>query len=88
MSDDSAFAALARRAGLEVGWTDASGKKRRVGRETLKVVLKALDLPADTPSDIAESEALLRRDSSSDPPLKIVRRGEAVRLSDCRRAQL
>ncbi|MGH6876058.1 MAG: 4-alpha-glucanotransferase [Rhizomicrobium sp.] len=88
MSDDRAVAALATRAGLEIRWTDASGVKRSVASETLKAVLKALELPADTAPDIAESDALLRREASSNPLLKVVRRGEATHLTDCRRAEL
>ncbi|HEX4078818.1 MAG TPA: 4-alpha-glucanotransferase [Rhizomicrobium sp.] len=88
MSKDRAVTALATRAGLEVNWIDAKGTPRTVSADTLRAVLRALELPADNASDIAASEASLRREAESNPPLIVARPGDEVCLPNCRRAEL
>jgi len=88
MTEDAAVAALAAQAGLEVEWTDAMGARRHVGLDTLRAVLRALDLPADTTAEIADSRARLHCDSHSIPPLQVAKPGEAVRVADGARAIL
>ncbi len=88
MTEDAAVFALAAQVGLEVQWTDAKGERRTVGLDTLKAVLKALDLPADSSAGISESSARLHRDSRSVPPLQIVKPGGTVRVAAARHAEL
>src|SRR5579862_9584262 len=54
MTRDGAVVALAREAGLETAWTDARGAAQTVGVETLRAVLAALALPANTRADIED----------------------------------
>lgn len=88
MTEDAEVIALAMQAGLEVQWTDAKGERRCVGLDTLKAVLKALDLPAGNFPEISESRARLRRDSLSIPPLQVVKPGGRVRIAAGRHAEL
>ena len=88
MSHDRAVIALAKRAGLLVRWSDATGKSRTVEADTLRAVLRALDLPADTSSQLSDSEARLRDRSATIPPLQIVCHGEDVRVPTGRSARL
>ncbi|MEA3120848.1 MAG: 4-alpha-glucanotransferase, partial [Paraburkholderia sp.] len=62
---------LAMRAGFEVQWRDAHGRKRRVPQETLTVLLAALGLPCFTPDEAKESLAALDTEqrARSLPPL-------------------
>ena len=53
---------LARAAGLQIGWTDAAGKRKRVSDDTLVAVLEALDLPAGSERQVRDSLASLRDD--------------------------
>jgi len=52
---DEAVRNLARRAGIAVDWTDASGGAQRVALPSLIRMLNALGLPCTTPGDLAES---------------------------------
>ncbi len=54
MSDDRLYT-LAQRAGLILRWTDYLGNERDVDAEVLRHVLNALQLPANTATDIDES---------------------------------
>ena len=56
---------LAGAAGLLVNWRDASGAAKMVSPESLRAVLAALDLPAGTNADIAESRARLASERES-----------------------
>ena len=58
---DAALLALAEAAGLLPNWEDAFGTQQDVAPETLRRVLAALDLPAGTDAEIAESHAHLRQ---------------------------
>jgi 4-alpha-glucanotransferase len=88
MTEDAAVIALAARADLEVQWTDATGESRIVGLDTLKTVLKALDLPTENSAEVSDSTTRLQHDSHSIPRLQIVRPGGEVRVSAGRRAEL
>lgn len=76
---DEALAALARRAGIAVDWTDAAGVPRRVGAATLRVLLGALGLPAGTDSDIAESRRRLDTDKAL-PAMVTMQQGKRIVL--------
>jgi 4-alpha-glucanotransferase len=88
MTEDASLIALASDAGLEVQWTDAKGERRTVGPDTLRTVLKALDLPVDNSAVISESRARLHRDSQSIPRLQIVKPGGEIRFAASERAEL
>jgi len=88
MNHDRAVRILAAQAGLETRWTDARGRKHTVGPDTLKAVLRALELPADTHSDIVQSGEALRRESESIPPMIVARGGQEIRVAGCREACL
>jgi 4-alpha-glucanotransferase len=61
---------LAMAAGIEPDWRDASGKMQVVSDESLRAVLHALDLPAESEAQIRESQAVLRKQSLTiAPPL-------------------
>lgn len=81
MTDDDAVGALAREAGLELRWTDARGALQTVGIETLRAVLAALDLPADSRANVEESRRRVQHDMERFPSLIIARPGEEVLLS-------
>jgi 4-alpha-glucanotransferase len=54
-----ALKALAGQAGLATDWSDYRGVRRDVSPGTLRAVLQAMDLPAETDSDIADSRRRL-----------------------------
>ncbi|HEX4260096.1 MAG TPA: 4-alpha-glucanotransferase [Acetobacteraceae bacterium] len=69
MSDDRLLE-LAEAAGLMPSWEDAFGDMQEAAPETLRRVLAALDLPADSDGEIADSLAQLRQDRRENlPPL-------------------
>ena len=63
---DAVLMELAGAAGLLPEWEDADGVARTVAPETLRAALAALDLPAATPGDIADSRQRLRIDARRD----------------------
>lgn len=63
--NDSDIRDLARRAGLAVTWRDYANNEHRVSIESLRELLAALDLPCETPSDLAHS---LHRCKPAGPP--------------------
>lgn len=65
MNADDALAELAAAAGVQLEWTDAHGRPRRVSPDTLRRVLDALQLPARTPVQAADSLARLRADGGA-----------------------
>lgn len=74
MSDESlAFLhELARAAGISVEWKDARGNHHTVSPEVLRNVLSALDLPAETPAQMAASlDRLHAPDTGTDSNLII-----------------
>jgi 4-alpha-glucanotransferase len=76
---DEALGRLAEAAGVAPTWTDVFGKTHAVAPPTLRAVLAALALPADTDGDIAESFQRLR-DSAVLPPLVTADAGAPVVL--------
>lgn len=54
--------ALARDAGLQIDWRDAAGRAQRVSDGSLRAVLDALGLPAETAMQAKESRERLRRE--------------------------
>lgn len=84
-----ALTRLARAAGLAVEWTDAAGRARTVGADTLRAVLAALELPADNDRSARDSLARLKQMRDKRPPLRVgvvsgllpvVAKGAIVRL--------
>jgi 4-alpha-glucanotransferase len=75
MSDEPLIA-LARKAGLDVEWVNYAGEPRIVPADTLRAVLKALGLPAESPRQIAESNARLDEQQRGIPPLLTAWAGE------------
>jgi 4-alpha-glucanotransferase len=76
--NDSAIRDLARRAGLAVTWRDYANDERRVSIESLRRLLAALNLPCETPSDLAHS--LHRCNPAGPPPLVTATIGEPFDL--------
>lgn len=81
MKQDERLLALATRAGLEVQWTNAESTKCTVGVDTIRAVLKALNLPADNAGEIAECEERLRREAADVAPLAVAHAGEKVGIA-------
>jgi 4-alpha-glucanotransferase len=77
---DDALAALAEAAGVAPVWTDVFGVSHKVAPATLRAVLGALDLPADSDSDVADSRARLSGARRSLPPLVTASAGQPVQL--------
>ncbi|MFG1396574.1 4-alpha-glucanotransferase [Roseixanthobacter pseudopolyaromaticivorans] len=78
---DDALLDLARLAGLSPFWTDAFGRPQAVPHEVLRALLRALDLPAETPSDIADSRMRLRGGTVDGlPPLMTLDAGSTIRV--------
>jgi 4-alpha-glucanotransferase len=75
---DEALNALAGKAGLELQWVDAKGDSHVVPAETLRSVLAALGLPADSAAQIALSDAQLEEQSRLAPPLLTAWTGETI----------
>lgn len=63
---DAALTDLAEAAGLLPEWEDVDGKPHSVAPDTLRAALAALDLPADSADDIAQSRAQLSADAARD----------------------
>jgi 4-alpha-glucanotransferase len=77
---DEALVQLAIAAGVNPAWKDVFGAIHQVSPQSLRAVLHALDLPADSDSDIADS---LRRASilpQTLPPLITADVGMRVHL--------
>ena len=67
---DAELAGLADAAGLSTSWRDAFGKDREVAPPTLRAVLKALGLPADTDAEARDSRQAVREaEHGTLPPL-------------------
>jgi 4-alpha-glucanotransferase len=61
---------LADAAGIQRGWRDVNGNDKSVSDASLRAVLAALGLAADTDADIADSRATLAREAAgATPPL-------------------
>lgn len=85
---DRQLTALAEEAGLLVRWSDAKGHGQNVAPDTLRSVLCALDLPANSPAQIRESRAALRLMRENIPPLIVARAGEQISVPHFRRGEL
>jgi 4-alpha-glucanotransferase len=77
---DDALAALAEAAGVAPAWQDVFGETHQVAPATLRAVLAALELPAHTHSDIAESHERLAGARRALPPLVTASVGQPVAL--------
>jgi 4-alpha-glucanotransferase len=77
---EASIRALARQAGVDSDWIDASGRPRRVGLEPLTRILEALGYPCRTSHELAESRDRLRRQSGIVPPLVTCTVGQSLRL--------
>jgi 4-alpha-glucanotransferase len=73
---------LAHAAGIQVGWTDARGKKQEVSPDNLSSVLDALGLPCASEAQCKESLGRLQEERSNKllPPLITARAGLPIRL--------
>ena len=68
------LSALAAEAGIAEQWTDARQRPQRVAPETLRALLGAMDLPAATPRDIADSrQRLAAQAADALPPMLVTR---------------
>ncbi len=77
MSDD-ALKALADAAGLAPRWKDYRGTWHDVTPDTLRSVLRTLDLPADSEADVRASTERLHAPSEALPPLLTLPAGAAM----------
>jgi 4-alpha-glucanotransferase len=77
---DPQMAALAEEANVVIGWQDVEGLPQRVQVDTLRTVLAAFGVPADTEADIRDSRERLRAARESDrlPPLFTVEVGGRI----------
>ena len=78
--DDARLNDLALKAGVAVRWQDVHGRMNDVSPPTLRAVLRALELPADTASELEESLARLASGGSTLPPLVTAKLGEAISI--------
>jgi 4-alpha-glucanotransferase len=77
---DGALADLAARAGLLVHWQDAEGHAQTVADEGLRAALQALNLPATSALEIADSAARLEAERQKIPPLITADAGRPIEL--------
>lgn len=77
---DRALRGLARRAGIQIDWTDYRGVARAVAPPTLRHILAAFGLPAETPAEIRQSRATLdaSHPHAVTPPLVTADAGRAI----------
>ncbi len=79
---DDALLTLARLAGISPHWHDAFGRPQSVPAPSLRAILAALELPADSPAQITESIARTQVERIAQvPPLVTADAGTPVRLS-------
>ena len=74
------LAALAEAAGVAPRWRDFEGEWHEVAEGTLRAVLAAMDLPAETDAQMAESRAGLAEEGARLPPLLTATVGEPIRV--------
>ena len=77
---EAALQRLAEQAGVAPRWKDFQGNWHEVGTETLRAVLAALDLPAATDAEIAQSLAATQQDQAL-LPLMTATAGQPTPLS-------
>ncbi len=78
---DEALSSLALAAGVAPRWRDVHGGWHDVAPDTLRIVLGALGLPADTDAAIAESQVQLTGVTGKLPPLITARVGLATSIA-------
>ncbi len=76
----AALAALAAEAGLAEHWTDAHGHPRVVAPDTLRALLRAMDLPADADGQIQASRRHLADSHAHLPPMRVAVAGGTLSL--------
>ena len=74
--------ALADEAGIARLWTDADRAKQQVSDESLRAILSALDLPAESDAEIAESRARLKARNAALPKLVTIDCGAPLTLPE------
>ncbi|WP_338619491.1 4-alpha-glucanotransferase [Achromobacter sp. E1] len=73
-AEPDGLSALAAEAGIAEHWTDARQRPQRVAPETLRALLAAMDLPAETSRDIADSrQRLAEQAADALPPMLVTR---------------
>ena len=72
--------ALAEAAGIEIRWLDVWGNPQTVSDDTLRAVLAALELPAASPDEIAQSLRAIHAAQDVAPPLVTADQGRPVTL--------
>jgi 4-alpha-glucanotransferase len=72
--------ALARAAGLAVDWTDAAGRPKTVGADTLRAVLSALKFPAANDRQTRDSLSGLKQAKAAKQSLLVVKAGSRLAL--------
>ena len=72
---------LATAAGIEIHWRDNDGNARIVSDDSLRAVLAAIDLPANTPAQIHDSLAALGHKEQAAPPLITADLGRPVHIA-------
>ncbi|MNP95407.1 4-alpha-glucanotransferase [compost metagenome] len=78
---DGELSALAAAAGIFEHWTDARQRSRRVAPATLRALLDALDLPADSPQAIRDSrQRVAAQAADALPPVIVTRIDETAPL--------
>ncbi|WZB77474.1 hypothetical protein WJ972_13675 [Achromobacter insuavis] len=68
----ASLSALAKAAGLAEHWTDARQQARTVAPDTLRALLRAMDLPADSDAEIRASHARLAGAGDAGLPVMLV----------------
>jgi 4-alpha-glucanotransferase len=86
MSEDAAVRDLARRIGIAVEWTNSADEPQVVAVPVLRHILAALDFPAATPRQIAESTARIEATEAlrARAPLVTATVGEPIELIEAR----
>lgn len=75
------LSALAERVGILVHWTDAHGRPQQVSEQTLRQLLAALSVPADTPLQVRDSLAAEQKSKRALVPLIVATAGQMLTLS-------
>ncbi len=76
-AEPDGLSALAAEAGIAEHWSDARQRPQRVAPETLRALLAAMDLPAETARDIEDSRRRLAEQAADALPPMLVTRSNA-----------
>ncbi len=84
MSDDPLLQRLAEAAGIAIHWSDYRGQPQQVSSESLRRILKALDLPCDTTAETTGSLQRVEAERADPqlPPLITAIAGEPTLVPD------